>query len=337
MRSGPVSAHSLGPTYWVKYCPRPIASSRQRIDFVNRFSSPSVGDPSVGDPSAGDPSAGDPSADDHRPVQANYLVSFLRDDGALGLLVLLGLSLLLFAACETPPPDISYERAQSHEAEGRFQQALYEYRRAAQDGHAGAMHRLADVLRTGTFMSADGQPLQFVGRDTTEAQTWYRRARQAFERDAKEGIDSAQVHLGELLYYGYGGTRDTSAALRWWRQAAETGNPEARYRLAVALFDAGELKKAAATIRPAAHKKHAASEAFLAFLLQDGYGTSRDPDSALYWLRRAAAHGDSSAIFQIEALENAPATTERDSVRPLSQDCGRYPPGDDSREVACEK
>ena len=182
------------------------------------------------------------------------------------------------------------------------------------------MHRLADVLRTGTFTSSDGRPLQFVGRDTAEAQAWYRRAREAFTHDARKGIDAAQVHLGEFLYHGYGGTRDTSAALRWWRHAAETGNAEARYRLAVALFDAGEHEEAAATIRPAAHKEHAASEAFLAFLLQDGYGTIRDPDSSLYWLSRAAAHGDSSAILQIEALENAPETTELDSVRSLLQD-----------------
>jgi len=79
------------------------------------------------------------------------------------------------------------------------------------------------------------------------------------------------------------------------------------------MFDAGKHKGAAETIRPAAHMEHAASEAFLAFLLQDGYGTSRDPDSAMYWLRRAAAHGDSSAIYQIEALENAPGTTELDA------------------------
>ena len=79
------------------------------------------------------------------------------------------------------------------------------------------------------------------------------------------------------------------------------------------MFDAGKHEGAAETIRPAAHMEHAASEAFLAFLLQDGYGTSRDPDSAMYWLRRAAAHGDSSAIYQIEALENAPGTTELDA------------------------
>lgn len=232
---------------------------------------------------------------------------------------MLGASLAALAACETPPPKVSYQRAQSHEANGRFQQALYEYRRAAQDGHAGAMHRLADVLRTGMFTSANGQPRQFVGRDTAEAQTWYRRARSALAHDARQGVDSArvsaQMHLGELLYHGYGGARDTSAALCWWRRAANAGHPEARYRLAIALFDAGEHEKAAVTVRPAAQKKHAASEAFLAFLLQDGYGTSRDPDSAMYWLRRAAAHGDSSAIFQIEALENAPETTELDSVR----------------------
>jgi uncharacterized protein len=220
---------------------------------------------------------------------------------------------MTFAACETPPPDVSYQRAASHEIEGRYQQALYEYRRAAHDGHADAMLRLANVLRTGTFSSADGRPLQFVGRDTTEARQWYIRARRAFEDDAERGVTSAQVHLGEILYHGHGDLRDTSLALRWWKRAAETGDPEARYRLAVAMFDAGKHKGAAETIRPAAHMEHAASEAFLAFLLQDGYGTSRDPDSAMYWLRRAAAHGDSSAIYQIEALENAPGTTELDA------------------------
>ena len=257
-----------------------------------------------------------------RSLQAPAPTASVSPGGARGLAWVLGACLVLLAACESPHPDVSYQRAQSHEADGRFQQALYEYRRAAQDGHAGAMHRPADVLRTGTFTSSDGRPLQFVGRDTAAARTWYRRAREAFERDAKKGVNGAPVHLGEFLYHGYGGPRDTAAALRWWRRAAETGNSEARYRLAVALFEAGEHEKAAATIRPAAYREHAASEAFLAFLLQDGYGTSRDPDSSLYWLRRAAAHGDSSAILQIEALENAPETTELDSVGSLPQNRG---------------
>jgi len=222
---------------------------------------------------------------------------------------------VLLGGCSEPPADVSYERAQTHEADGKYQEALFEYRRAAQNGHPQAMHRLADVLRTGTFSSADGRPLQFIGRDTATASDWYEQAARAYRTAAEQGSTDAQVHLGELRYQGFGVLRDTSIALDWWQRAASTGHPEALYRLAVARFDAGAYAASLRSVRRSAEQKHAASEAFLAFLLQDGYGTSSNPDSAMYWLQRAAAHGDSSAIYQIRALENAPATTELDSTR----------------------
>jgi TPR repeat protein len=239
---------------------------------------------------------------------------------ALGM----GIVVLVAAGCGADrSPEASYQAAQEHEAAGRFQEALFEYRRAARGEHPAAMYDLATVLRTGTFVRSDGSPRGYVGREPDEAQTWYRKAAPVLREAAAAGSLEAWTMLGEMRYRGYGGPRDTAQALAYWEEAAGRGHAEAQYRLGVARFEAKAYDEAFHAARRAARQQHAAAEAFLAFLYQDGYGTERNPDSAMVWLRRAAAHGDSSAIWQLRALDRA--GTNPDSLPEHAPD---GPPGD---------
>ncbi|HHP7237323.1 MAG TPA: tetratricopeptide repeat protein [Longibacter sp.] len=218
----------------------------------------------------------------------------------------LGLWFVALVGCggETDP-ERAYERARQHAAAERFEESLFEYRRAARDGHPFAMYELATVLRSGTFTGPGGSPVGYVGRDTAAARRWFASAAPSLAEAARSGDPDADLALGEMHYRGYGVTRDTTAALDHWRRAAAAGLAEAQYRLAMSRFEAGAHRPAFRWAHRAADQKHAAAESFLAFLYQDGYGTARDPDSAMVWLRRAATHGDSSAIWQLRALEDA--------------------------------
>jgi len=200
-------------------------------------------------------------------------------------------------------PERAFERARQHAGAERFEESLFEYRRAARDGHPFAMYELATVLRSGTFTGPGGSPVGYVGRDTAAARRWFVSAAAALADAAKSGDAEADLALGEMHYRGYGVTRDTAAARDHWQRAADAGLAEAQYRLAMSQFESGAHRPAFRWAHRAADQKHAAAEAFLAFLYQDGYGTARNPDSAMVWLRRAATHGDSSAIWQLRAID----------------------------------
>ena len=223
---------------------------------------------------------------------------------------------LLAAGCTSEPTssDEVFAEGQRHERADRYEEAVYWYRRAARRGHAEAMHRLADVLRTGSFTDASGRPEAYVGRDADEARDWYTRAARHYRRAAQEGQPRAQLHLGELTYHGYGLDVDTTAALQWWTRAAEAGLTEAQYRLGLALFHHERYDEALPHVRRAARSDHASAASLLSFMYQDGYGTPRRLDASRRWLRRAAALGDSSAIWQLQALESAPSEAPSDTV-----------------------
>lgn len=224
--------------------------------------------------------------------------------------VLLGVALLTSGCGPDESGDAHFEQAERHVDAGRFREALYRYRRAARSGHPEAMHRLADALRAGAFYGPDGTPRGVVEQDTTAARRWYREAAHAYRSDADSSRLSPLLHLGELFYHGRGVPRDTARAIRLWQQAADRGLAEAQYRYGLALFEAELFEASFSIIRQAAVQRHASAASLLAFYYQDGYGTSRDSSTAVRWLRRAAAYGDSSAMYQLRALRSASTASE---------------------------
>lgn len=220
---------------------------------------------------------------------------------------------LLASGCRSEESaNVHFERAERHVDAGQVREALYRYRRAARAGHPEAMHRLADALRAGAFYGPDGTPRGVVEQDTASARQWYQQAARAYRSGADSSRPATLLRLGELLYHGRGIPHDTARAIRLWRRAADRGLAEAQYRYGVALFDAERFDASFDAIRQAATQRHASAASLLAFYYQDGYGTPRDSITAVQWLKRAAAYGDSSAIYQLRAMQSvsrAPDTT----------------------------
>ena len=80
------------------------------------------------------------------------------------------------------------------------------YRKAADQGHAGAQSNLGNRYRTG----------QGVKQDSAAAVRWYRKA-------AAQGSGAVQYSLGLMYYQGKGVPEDYVQAYMWWELAAARG------------------------------------------------------------------------------------------------------------------
>ncbi|PZR76045.1 MAG: hypothetical protein DLM73_03705 [Chthoniobacterales bacterium] len=84
------------------------------------------------------------------------------------------------------------------------------YQRAAEMGHAGALHRMGVLYALG-----EGVP-----KDDVKAVRFHRLA-------AELGFAEAQYDLGVRCILGLGTPKDEKAGLEWYRKAAAQGWPEA--------------------------------------------------------------------------------------------------------------
>jgi len=95
------------------------------------------------------------------------------------------------------------------------------YRKAAEQGHAGAQHHLGS------------RNLQGLGvpKDSAQAAHWYRKA-------AEQGDRESQYNLGVMCAAGEGVSRDDAEAVAWYRKAAEQNHAAAQSNLGV-MFECG--------------------------------------------------------------------------------------------------
>lgn len=103
-----------------------------------------------------------------------------------------------------------------------YTEAVRHYRRAAEQGHAGAQFALAEMYKNG-----DG-----VAKDMDQALRWYRTA-------AAQGEAGAELMLGVLYEGGVGVPADVAEAARWYRRSADHGDARAQLLLGV-LYQTGQ-------------------------------------------------------------------------------------------------
>lgn len=147
----------------------------------------------------------------------------------------------LFSMAESGDPEAQYWLGRIYEA-GKLlpldkQKSAYWYQKSAEKGYAPAEYRVCQ-------MHANQNPLE------DERCMW---------RAAENGVPEAQFWLGvafeQHLWFG---VTDDQEALKWFRKAAERGNPDA--------------------------------EATLGLRYELGEGIEQDYAQAAYWFRRAAEH-----------------------------------------------
>ena len=100
-----------------------------------------------------------------------------------------------------------------------YTEAVKWYRKAADQGHAGAQANLGYCYHEGLG----------VPQDYAEAVKWYRMA-------AEQGSADAENNLGNCYYYGRGVSQDYVEAVKWYRKAADHGHADAEVNLRVLLL-----------------------------------------------------------------------------------------------------
>lgn len=170
-----------------------------------------------------------------------------------------------------------------------YQQALYYYQQAANQGLAQAQYQLAS-------MYTDGHG---VKQDDRQAAQWYRPA-------AEQGHKQAQTRLGYMYSKGLGLKQSNAQALNWYRKAAEQSVMTAQYNLAY-MYDKGQgvrqnYPQAAFWYEKAAEQGDADAQNNLGKLYENGLGVIKDITKAKALYRQAASQGHQAAKINLLIL-----------------------------------
>jgi uncharacterized protein len=120
---------------------------------------------------------------------------------------------------------------------------------------------------------------------------------------AEQGDLRAQLNLGDMYFFGKGVPKNLAEAAKWYRKAAEQGNPDAQYDLYLTyITDQGiskkDLPEALKWLRKAADQGHPVAQYSLGFkyyLESIGIGALKNGTEAAEWLRKAAEQGHPGA------------------------------------------
>ena len=165
---------------------------------------------------------------------------------------------------------------------------------AAERDYAEAQFRLAEILET---WGND------VGR--SEIPYWYGKA-------AKQGLIKAAYALGHCYDFGVGSVikPDKALAEKWYRIAAEKGNPEAQ--CAMCRFSKDE-NESVQWIRKAADQKNSSGQLLLGTCYRHGRGVAKDVGVAIKWFRKAAEQGNAQALNELgECYRNGEGVEKND-------------------------
>jgi hypothetical protein len=162
-------------------------------------------------------------------------------------------------------------------------QALFWYRKAAEQGWPGAQMRLGAQYQGG---SRTGGPIEAcVSKDLAEGAAWYRKA-------AEQGYAKAQCDLGWLYETGAGVPKDYRLAAFWYRKAAEQGDADSQFNLGLLYYNGQgvpqDYVQSATWVRNAAEQGDVGAQTLLALLYTHGQGVPQDYAEAYFWSDIAA-------------------------------------------------
>ena len=158
-----------------------------------------------------------------------------------------------------------------------YQQAIYWYRKAADQGYADAQDQVGWFYENGLG----------VNRDIDEARVWYQKAADQGNATAQTALNRLQSQqnpqeqtltptqeneMGDHYFYGRGVEQDYAKAMEWYRRAAHQGFANAQHNIGA--------------------------------LYENGWGVAKDIDLAKVWYQRAAEQGDAFAEGALQRLQS---------------------------------
>lgn len=140
--------------------------------------------------------------------------------------------------------------------------------------------------------------LYYLGKNVDKD---YYKAKEYFEKAAKEGNEHAESYLGLFFEKGYGGEKDINKALYWYKKAALNGNIFSQYSLGFIYYEGEEVEQnldyAFKWYKEAAEKGFAPAQYALSYLYKNGEGCEKDNIKAYYWLEEAADNDFEDAYY----------------------------------------
>jgi TPR repeat protein len=171
-----------------------------------------------------------------------------------------------------------------------FDEAAQCFRKAAEQGHAGAQMNLGLLCEQG----------KGVPKDFAEAMRWYLKA-------AAQKELHASCHVADLYRYGKGVNVDPDEAAKWYKKEVEEQCTAAQFNLASICEEQRKMPEALTWYRRAAEGADSgprtAAQAHLGELLSEGFFTTADYVEAWQWLTLAASGGDELSGIRLRRLK----------------------------------
>ena len=131
--------------------------------------------------------------------------------------------------------------------------------------------------------------LYYLGKNVEKD---YFKAKEYFEKAAKEGNEHAESYLGLFYEKGYGGEKDIEKALYWYKKAALKGNIFSQYSLGYLYYEGKKVEKnmdySFKWYKEAAERGFAPAQYALSYLYKNGDGCEKNIFKAYYWLEESA-------------------------------------------------
>jgi len=210
-----------------------------------------------------------------------------------------------------------------------YAKAMKWYRKAAEQGDAGAEYNLGDMYKQG----------QGVPRDYAEAARWYDKA-------AGQGIEKAKISLKQVLRIltemGLDAIvgEDFASALRLLEPAAELGGGKAQFFLGLMHYTGQGVPQSYREAKKwyiiAAEQGYASAQSALGTMYYKGRGVPQIYRQAKKWFFMAAEQGEPDAqsnlgIMYVEGL-GVPQDYSKAHMW-FNLAASRYPPGEDRDRV----
>jgi TPR repeat protein len=181
------------------------------------------------------------------------------------------------------------------------EEALKWYRKAARQGYASAIFNLGAA-----YYNGDG-----VAIDDSRSYAWFLLAKEKGSTSAPDAVTRAEseltpgkineglIDLGEMYERGEELPHDLGESVKWYRKAAERGDPDARIALAIVLIkrkDPQDYAEARGWCEQSAKRNENRGQYCLALIYHHGLGVERDIDRATKMYRQAARLGNALAM-----------------------------------------
>ena len=181
---------------------------------------------------------------------------------------------------------------------------------AADQGFADALYRAAENAITTNIKAlteAGEETALIYDKAAAAAAPGFKKALDAYERDAQAGDLYARARVGDLHYLGQGVSKDAAVAYSNYKAAADRGWPGAQLSMARLLVRgegvARNLEAAAAIYRPLAAQGYSEAEYLLGRMTEAGTGgIAPNREEAMRLIKLAARHGEWNAQRYLKKL-----------------------------------